>query len=380
MGTERQARATAQTEAALRGLANALAQAPDPALLLTPLACIGDALRLGIEISTPVRAWSDALGRAEVEGALGALLDETATWGLSEVSAAYAASDPSFAFSLRRRDEAESVLHAVRRICLPKGLALDELTALAALDTALSFLDMKLASLVSRAEVGRLLGTRAAIGPDWADGFEGSERGQPDEHDEAVEERWPESIRLTVPSDEAITRFVTRGAMRWYVEGVAAANEDFAEDLARCIDALLDARETVGLDARRWRKGARVAPARDPLRFASIPAVRLAAATAPEVEAPTTTLELGTLSPIEAEGRFVVSAREVRLQVFEGPKRIECIELGDRITTSPASPGRWEIVTPIPSGEVRLRIVAVDGSELTEALSFEPVDSDDEAR
>jgi hypothetical protein len=367
------------TEGALQGLSESLAPGPVRAdLLLTPLARIGDALRLGIELPAAIRRWSDGLERQELQGALASLIDETATWTFPEGGAAVAEDDPSLAIVVRRRDEAESVRHAVRRICLPRHLDPYGLAEFAALETVLVTLDGAIGALLSRADVVRVLGMRAAMNPTWADGFRERDAGQ-EEHATAVEERWPESIRETVPSDEVITRYATRGAMSRYVEGVAAVNEIFAADLAACIDGLLAAREDVGLVARRWRKRARVAPAINPLRFAAIPPVRLAAATAPEAAGSKTTILLGVLSPLDAEGRFEVSARELTLQVFEGQNSIERVELGDRVITSAVAPNRWELAVPASAGPVRLRVVAKDGSEFSEELHFEPFDPSHEA-
>jgi hypothetical protein len=167
--------------------------------------------------------------------------------------------------------------------------------------------------------------------------------------------------------------------MNRYVEGVAAMNETFAGDLAACIDALLAAREDVGLVARQWRKRAGVAPSSTPLRFAAIPPLRLAAATAAETAAAKTTIGLGVLSPLDAEARFDVSARELTLQVFEGQKPIQRVELGGQVATSPIAPSRWELAVPASAGPIRLRVVSMDGSEFSEELLFDPLDPSDEA-
>lgn len=379
MGSELRASAVRLTEAALQGVGEALGPGQVlPGLLLTPLARMGDALRLGVELPRSIRRWSDALERRELQGALAALLDETAAWTLPIGLSAAPIDDPGLTFVVWRRDEAESVRHAVRRICLPKQLDPFELAEFATLETVLVALDRAMGALLSRADVGRLLGTRAAMEPAWADGFQGRAEGSQEERGAFAEERWRESIQESVPSDELITRYVTRGAMSRYVEGVAAANTIFAGDLAACIDALLEAREDVGLIARRWRTHARVAPSSSPLRFAAIPPLRLAAATAATAVAKTT-IALGVLSPLDAEGRFEVSARELMLQVFEGEKPIERVELGGQVAMSPVAPNRWELAVPVSAGPVRLRIVSTDGSEISEELRFDPVDSSDEA-
>ncbi len=380
MGSDLHANAVRLIEAALRGIGDSLGPGPlPPPLLPTPLARIGDALRLGIEIPWAIRRWSDGLSRPELQGALAALIDETATWTFPEGESAGRTDDPSLSFIVRRRDETESVRHAVRRICLPQRFDPHDLAEFAALETVLVTLDSTMGALLSRADVVRLLGTRAAMDPTWADRFQERGEGSREEHAAPAKERWPESIRESVPSDEVTTRYATRGAMSRYVEGVAAVNEIFARDLAACIDVLLAAHEDVGLVARRWRKRARVAPSSNPLRFAAIPPLRLAAATAAEATAAKTTILLGVLSPLDAEGRFEVSARELTLQVFEGQKPIERVELGGQVATSPVAPSRWEVVVPASAGPIRLRVVSTDGNEFSEELHFDPFDSSHEA-
>jgi hypothetical protein len=380
MESDLHASAVRLTEAALYGLGESLAPGPLPAgLLLTPLARMGDALRLGVELPATLRRWSEGLQRPDLQGALASLIDETATWTFPEGESARLADDASLAFVVRRRDETESVRHAVRRICLPKQPDPYDLAEFWALETVLVTLDGTMGALLSRADVVRLLGTRAAMDPTWADGFQERGEGGREQHAALAGERWPESIRDSVPSDEVITRYATRGAMSRYVEGVAAVNASFAGDLAACIDALLAVREDVGLVARRWRKRAQVAPSSDPLRFAAIPPVRLAAATAAETAAAKTTILLGVLSPLDAEGRFEVSARELMLQVFEGQKPIQRVELGAQAATSPVAPSRWELAVPASAGPIRLRVVSTDGSEFSEELHFDPFDSSHEA-
>jgi len=60
-------------------------------------------------------------------------------------------------------------------------------------------------------------------------------------------------LAMGVPTDEVVLAYVQKGELARYVEGVAAANEAFAEELRGTIDALTTARETVGSVARAWR-------------------------------------------------------------------------------------------------------------------------------
>lgn len=61
-----------------------------------------------------------------------------------------------------------------------------------------------------------------------------------------------------VPDDDIVLAYVTRGAMARYVEGVAARNGDFREELRACIDGLEVAGEPISAAARAWREPAAV--------------------------------------------------------------------------------------------------------------------------
>lgn len=60
-------------------------------------------------------------------------------------------------------------------------------------------------------------------------------------------------VREAVPDDDIVLAYVMRGAMARYVEGVAAKNEDFREELLATIDGLEEAGENVSAAARAWR-------------------------------------------------------------------------------------------------------------------------------
>lgn len=376
METSMHAAAVRLTEAALEGIGKSLTTSPIPnELLLTPLARIGDALRLGVDLPSGIRRWSDGLELEALQAAVASLIRETATWNFPDAKSG----DPFLAGVLRRRDEAESVRLAVRRICLPRRIDPNSLTELAALDVVLSTVDDVIGTLVSGDEVATLLGARAPMDPRWADAFEAREQGVVEASCfTGQEKRVVASLQESVPSDEIVTRYITRGALSGYVEAVAAQNLAFADDLAACVDALLLARETVGLVARRWRARASASPSLAPLGFSSIPKPRLAAASGAEADAVTTTIDLGMLAPLDAAGRFLVSARELKLQVFEGNGGLQRVELGASVATAPTAQGFWELVVPASAGPVHLRVLATDGRELMEELHLESVPVSDE--
>jgi hypothetical protein len=349
-----------ETKAALRDLqANLPRGAVDPALLATPLARIGDALRLGLKVPAPVMQWALGLKLGDLAGALGAVRGEVRTWSLPEPGAVVE-DDPTLAFAVRRRDEAESVQIGVLRLCLPKGIVPGALEGFAALRAALADFDARLHVVVSRSRVEELLGARAALlgARSWTAGL----REEPAEA-AAGEGRleWNEAMLSAPPSDEVVTRYVSDGALARYVEGFAAKSRAFAEELAAVIDGLLEQRESVGLAARRWRKHAAGFPVvSDPASLPVRPALRLAAATEP-VSAEQHEERLGQLVPLDAEGRIVCTARTATLWVYPGQMPLSRVEFGGVVAEAPEAGGDWRVEVPVRDEPMALRVVAGSG-------------------
>ncbi len=368
--------AVRDTNAALRGVERDLSRAVENAeWLQIPLARVGDALRLGLELSRPLRAWLGGLAPEELKGALASMTEEAASWSLPTRPVGED-EDPILTTVLRRRDEAESLRAAVRRAAQPKGHVAQSWSEYVALSAALSTADDGIRRVVTRARVTELLGARAAMRPTWADAFD----EEPDEEPSTDEGDLPLGVAATVRlADEDIARYVTRGALSRLVEGMAAANGQFAEELAECIDGLLEAREEVAWVARRWRKAAPIRCERDPLVLRSVPAVRLAAASAPVVSSEATLVHLWTLSPLDAEACVELTPREVVLVVFPGEDPLLRLELADRVCTAADEDGVWRVRLALPSGPVTVRVVGADGRVFASELGFANADPSDEA-
>ena len=60
-------------------------------------------------------------------------------------------------------------------------------------------------------------------------------------------------VRAAMPDDDIVLAYVTRGALARYVEGVAAKNAEFREELLACIEGLDEAGETISATAKAWR-------------------------------------------------------------------------------------------------------------------------------
>jgi hypothetical protein len=137
-----------------------------PEALLVALAAYGDALRLDMPTPGAFLPTVRALPVETLQAALGALGAEIDTWGWM---VALDPGEPEYAWALRCRDHAESVVVAVRRVLGRR----DEVGALAdaldAVEDRMAGLDFTQGGTVPAAEMVRLLGERAALvaGASW---------------------------------------------------------------------------------------------------------------------------------------------------------------------------------------------------------------------
>lgn len=241
-----------ETLRALEGLVESLSgEAFAAEHLLLPLARIGDALRLGLELSQPVRHWMDELSVETLGIALAAQTVEVKSW---IVPPNPTSDDPTLAFSLRRRDEAESVRVSALRICLPRWIEPMAVPNLGDLAKALDSFDKTLRSCVTSGLAERLLGTRAVL--QTVHGWTSKLPQEPT--DECKDERdgWLTPLRLPqgTPSDEVIAQYISEGVLAQYVEKCAENSAVFRADLKDNIQAARDAGVEVGPGALRWEK------------------------------------------------------------------------------------------------------------------------------
>jgi hypothetical protein len=375
MESELRTRAIHDAEAALRGIASDLREdVADPTLLALPLITYGDALRLALDPPPDLRRWMERLPSKSLHAAVESLASEIARWSTPTVRAG-AALDDLLSTVVRRRDEMESVLTAVRRICIARSIDIAEIASMDTLETALASKDRELAELLTRSELVAMLGLRAAFGISWAALF----REEPVDA-AAEDDAWPKGLDAASPSNEIVTRYVTRGAMSRYVEGAAAANADFAEELEGSIETLLELRETVGFAARLWmrRRSASATPAAPAkvaaVSIAAIPVNALAASTSVDTKRATNEVLLGALVPLDAEARLIVSATDVTLDVFPGTKALRSVSFGAATVSSATASGEWRVVAAHESGPQRLEVVAEDGTKFSEEVMLTEAD------
>lgn len=151
-----------QLHAALDGLHGLALADLEPPALLAALTVVGDAMRLGVEVPSPVMHAAEALPDGAFRAAFLALRAETATWSLPEKT------DPAgalhdYAWAVRRRDEAESIVVAARHVLAPRGTLPDQLEEVRAFDGVLAKLDFTCGGALGRTDVERALGERAVL-------------------------------------------------------------------------------------------------------------------------------------------------------------------------------------------------------------------------
>lgn len=232
--------------------------------------------------------------------------------------------------------------------------------------------------VVTRLRVTELLGARVALRSTWTDAFD----DEPSEEEHPSEEiDLPPGVLSSAPlRDEDVARYVKRGALSRLVEGVAADNALFADELAACIDGLIKAREEVGFVARKWRKSAPFHAEEDPLVLPFVPATRLAAATTEVGPSEPTLVHLGALSPLDAEARVELTPHEVIFTVFQGDAPLTRVEVGSGVCTSSDEAGSWRVRLPLSPGSVLFRVIAADGREFASEIGFSAARPSDEAR
>jgi hypothetical protein len=357
----------------------------EPGALLLALAVIGDAIRLGLEVPSPVRRAAEVLSDDALRAAFRALIDETKTW-LLPVEPDRADDLVDYAWAVRRRDEAESVLTAARRILVPRGTLPDELEEFRAFDAVLLLLDFTCGGRLGRVDAERALGERVifATPGSWVEALPDLDEpetasAQGEARFEEVEKAISEGLPFAVPSDGAVDTYITRGRLAASIEGAAQRSPDFAEELSAMIDASSAGGATLlSLRARQWRRDragrGRTKADRAPVRIDSIPRMALAAADRDEAPAsPKQLVPLGMLAPLDVEASLTISAETTTLRVY--PARgfdLARVQLGPAVSDAADAEGTWRVDIPTTTQAIELRIEALDGSVFAEIIELRP--------
>ena len=158
-----------EAESALEGLSSIGTEglgSMEPAHLAMPMAIIGDAMRLGIRIPHNFVEWMRDLPIAVIASMITSITEEVPLWLFPTGKC----NDDLFAFSIRRRDQAESVRICLARLSLAQDLPLADIPSYLVLSEAIRAFDKRLAeSGLSRREARRMLEARAELksSHDW---------------------------------------------------------------------------------------------------------------------------------------------------------------------------------------------------------------------
>ena len=360
----------AHTAAALDGLRGVPLADLEPGALLGALVVVGDAVRLGIEVPPQVMRAAEALSENVFRAAFGALLDETSTWSLPTEPRPQA-EEPGYEWSIRQRDEAESVVVAARRVLTPQGILLDGLEEARAFESVIRLLDFTCGGRRGREDAEQALGERIVLATpgSWLEQL--PELVQGDTPGDVSEDRALESAMTTAPSDEYVDAYIARGELVRTVEGAALRSASFAEELEAMIEAGMACRSTVGIVARRWLRSRRASTG--PLSLAVLPKLRLAAADEDaNLATISETVELGTLAPLDAAASLRIGADEAILQIYPGlGVELVSVRFGSAVATSADQEGIWRL-TARPTNVIVLRVEARDGRVFEETLQLEP--------
>jgi len=361
-----------EIRAALLGLEGTLqGDGAPPELLLVPLARAGDALRADIDLPPRLRTWLRALPAPELGAALDVQRGEIGEW---HVPARFSLEDHMLSFTLRRRDEAESVRMAAASAALSSRTVPASIPGFKELGEALINFDHELAGTVSRQSAEAMLGTRAALQEPrgWTSRL-------PDDAERAAPSDMPgldlDELASQPMSDEAVEAWISEGRLNRLVEQKAANDSEFRAELGELIDQLREDRQQVGLVARRWARPNTHAPIEYPVR----PAIAAVAGAGGDPAAVSRTdTDLGRLSPVPARARLVCTVQYAILTVYAARDLIRSVRFADREITAPDADGAWRIQIPLEDAPVDLRVVSAAGEEFTAKLVIAPAPVEEE--
>lgn len=240
-----------QVEAALGALEKGgLTDLPADSLAAA-LTLMGDALRLELPMPVALRREADALPLDQLRAALLVLGEDVGRWSLPAV--VDPDDDPALAWAIRRRDEIESAVLALRRILVPRGIFEGDIEEMTRLDERLAKTDLTCGGQVTRERADRCLEDRISLdGADaWMSVFPEAEAAPDSDVDEGeLKALGNAGARVVQPSDAVVDEYVRRGALAKWVEASAAASADFAGVLESSITS--PGARTVSIAALRW--------------------------------------------------------------------------------------------------------------------------------
>lgn len=380
------------TVAAVTGLLEVLGEEPGavPTSVLA-LERLGDLLRARSTVPPALRAWSRDLSEAVLAHCLSAIEHEASEWRLPRGVIARGddesadAGDVGLDLVVQRRDEVESFVLAVRGVLLERGRSPVEVPHWSALQATLAQVDEQLAATTTPASVQELLGLRRCLVDrhSWVNRLHVS-LGEDASSAPALARVHhlpfgkaslldvPLPLDLGEPDDQAVYNYLDNGALYRYVEGYAAANPEFAEQLAATFDALNEEGElSDAIIPRRWRRDY-AGKCADAVGY-SVP-LNLAAADDGQ-KAHRVNLKLGPLPGLTAEtdAGLSLSAGQWTLRVEVSNGTLTRVQMNERVATQANANGSWLLTVEASGGDanepVRLRVEDADGSVFEETIA-----------
>lgn len=349
----------AEILASLEGLRDAPAEPRDLRLLPIALRVVGDALRASIPLPAELRADlralpDDALRDAAREVVRALDVDRLPARDFD---------DPWIEDAIRERDEAESVRVAFARAAIARREPPDRFDV--ELSAALERRDARLRALVDRGRAERALGDRTLLrGADaWLATFP-AERDAPVDAGASLG-----SVPSTAPPDAVIDAWLCDGKHRRWVEGHAARDPAFAEDLKTLIELHPTDDATVSLVPFTWLRATRSTDEPGVDRAVVVladlrPPLRVAAATGPiAVEARETRLTGIGAAGLKALLRC--TAVDATLTLYARPGEVVSISFGDARLDAPNDGQWWKAVTPLTDSPLPLDVLFSDGERFT---------------
>jgi len=288
--------------------------------------------------------------------------------------------DDDFGFFVRRRDDLQSAMHAVVRLCLRRGRSPSQVEGFTTLSEALHAWDTEVSRVLDQTDASLLLEERIALASraSWFTQLPMSLDNERDEDPASAADRaFLRQIPADIgePDDAAVHTYLSTGQLASFVEGYAARSAEFAQSLRQTIETLWELNELgTALAPRRWLKQQTArADAMEPIHYA-VPPLRLVAADLEQAQNEAVSeIDLGAITglavAVNASLRLVDSQIVLCVDA-DGP--LESVRIGDSISQAEHAEQYWEARCPRSSSPLVIRFEDRAGRVFEEQLALQP--------